>query len=187
MKQKRALLGQPNNERHKYRSACTFCGAFNRGSQKIKVQEGPHQQADLALRIQVRCEVSLFCVGGIATYADNGIGQVKPIHISYTQTSFAYWFACYLEAPGFFFWRWGEGPFMFSELSTGVYEQAHTSGVLGSTSEKAEEIISGIWGGGGDQSIIFKDQRSTEPPPTCVGGLNGRCRSSHLFKCPYAT
>ena len=59
---------------------------------------------------------------------------------------------------------------MFRELSTGVGEQAHTFGVLGSTSEKAEEIISGIWG---DQSIIFKDQRSTDPPPTC-GSLNVR-------------
>ena len=40
---------------------------------------------------------------------------------------------------------------MFRELSTGVREQAHTFGVLGSTSEKAEEIVQGfvcVCGGG---------------------------------------
>ena len=54
---------------------------------------------------------------------------------------------------------------MFRELSTGVGEQAHTFGVLGSTSEKAEEIISGIWGGGiRASSLRIKGAQNLLPP-----------------------
>ena len=64
------------------------------------------------------------------------------------------------------FGSWEEGLFIFRELGNTSYhfrgagEQGHTFGDLGSTAKKAEENNSGIWGG---QSIIFRDQGSTDP------------------------
>ena len=102
-------MGQPNNERQEYRSACTFCVAFNRGSQKIKVQE--------EYKYVVKFRYSVW--EGIATYADNSIGEVKPklrrhLHIGLHV----------ILRPPWVLGSLGEGSFMFRELSTVVREQA---------------------------------------------------------------
>ena len=68
-------------------------------------------------------------------------------------------------------------PLGFGELGRrdiyflGSGEQAHTLGVLWSTAKKVR-VSSGIWG---NQSIIFRNQGSTDPP--CRGLTDGMRRS----------
>ena len=45
-------------------------------------------------------------------------------------------------------------------------EQSYAFGDLGNTAKILRKINSGIWG---EQSIICKDQESTDSPPHCVG------------------